>query len=70
VAARIKNKLAPEDEGVLCESLAVANAKLSAMLDRYKRRGYLVSETEDEDGRLYGVQDDQGRPAGIFYIED
>ena len=69
MAARIKNKYAPEDEGPLYGTVAEAEAALQDMLKRFKSRGHMVTETEDEDGRLYGVSDEEGRPVGIYYIE-
>jgi hypothetical protein len=69
MAARIFNKLVPAEDGILCDSPTTAEAKLKEMLKQFKARGFLVSETRNEDGRLYGVSDEQGRPVGIYYIE-
>lgn len=67
--ARIVNKLAMPAEGILCGSLAEAEAKLEEMLNQFRARGFRVSETKDDEGVLHNVLDQDGRPVGIFYIE-
>jgi hypothetical protein len=63
--------LRPEDEGDLYGSLEGAKTKLDEMLkERRARRGWLVSEIDDEDGRSYKVSNEQGRLVAIYYIEE
>lgn len=60
MAARIKNKYTPEDEGSLYGTVAEAEAALQDTLKRFKGRGYMVTATEEDDDRLYGVSDEGG----------
>jgi len=69
MAFRVVNKLDPEHE-TLCESLAIAEVKLDEILKRRKAEGCLVSEIEEEDGRLYRVSDAQGQLVGIYYVDE
>ncbi len=69
MAARIMNKYAPDDEGSLYESTAEAEAVLQEMLKGFKAKGFMITKTEDEDGPLHGVSDDEGKPVGVYYIE-
>ena len=68
MAARILDKFDPADEGSLYGTTAEAEAALEQMIKGFKARGYKVSETEDEDGSLHSVEDQEGRPVGIYYV--
>ncbi len=70
MAARIRDRLRPEDEGDLCGTLEEASAKLDGMLKERRARGWLVSEIDDEGGRSYKVSDEKGRLVAIYYIEE
>jgi len=70
MSARIRDRLRPEDEGDLYETLEGASAKLDGMLKERRAREWLVSQIDDEGGRSYKVSDEKGRLVAIYYIEE
>ena len=71
MAARIVNHLSPEDAGSLYGTVEEAETALTDMIKRFKAKGFTVTETDKNmDGDVwYSVNDEEGRPVGIFYIE-
>ena len=65
------NHLMPEEEGILFDTMAEAEAALGNMISDYKSRGFTVTETDGNvDGKLrYSVVDEARRPFGIYYVE-
>ncbi len=71
VAARITNHLMPEEEGILFDTVAEAEAALANMIADYNRRGFTVTQIADVDDTLrYSVVDEARRPFGIYCIEE
>ena len=70
MAARILNHLMPEEEGILFDTVAEAESAFAYMIADYKRRGFTVTETDDnEDGKPWcSVVDEARRPFGIYSI--
>lgn len=68
MAARIVNRLMPEEDGILFDT--IAEAALAHTIKDYKRRGYTVTKTDGNiDGKpWYSVVDEARRPFGIFYV--
>ena len=67
MSAVIRNKFG---DGILCGSPAEAEAKLGKMLRDFRAKGLLVSEDKEDGKPLYRVSEEDGRPVGIFYIDD
>ncbi len=70
MAARIVNRLMPEEEGILFDTVAEAEAALATMIDDYKRRGFTITKTDDDvdGGPWYSVIDESRRPFGIYHV--
>jgi len=71
MATRIVNRLAPDEEGILFDTVEEAEAALEMMIKDYKRQGFTVTETDEHvDGKpCYSVVDASRRPFGIYYLE-
>ena len=71
MAARILNRLMPEEEGIPFDTVEEAEDALVNMISDYKRRGFTVTETDDTvDGKAWlSVVDVARRPFGIYYVE-
>jgi hypothetical protein len=67
--ARIVNRMDPDNDD-LFGSTAEAEAKLTEMLKRWEAEGFSVSVVEEEDGPAYSISDKNGRPVGIYYVEE
>lgn len=71
MAARIINHLMLDEEGVLFGTVAEAEAALASMIAGYKKRGFTITETDEnaDGGPWYSVVDEARRPVGMYYIE-
>jgi hypothetical protein len=69
MSARIVNKLRPED-ATSWETPEKAQAELAKLLKEREARGWAVRKTEDDAGPVYEVLDEQGRPEGLYCIEE
>ena len=61
----------PEEEDILFDTVAEAEAALGNTIKDYKRRGFTVTESDDNvDARSwYSVVDEARRPFGIYHID-
>ncbi len=61
----------PEEEGILFDTVAEAEAALGYTIKDYKRRGYTVTKTVGNiDGKpWYAVVDEARRPFGIYFVD-
>ena len=71
MAVRIVNDLMPDEEGIVFDTAAEAETALAYMIVDYKRRGFTVTETDDnvDCKRWCFVVDEARRPFGVYYIE-
>ncbi len=61
MAAQIKDKYSPEERRVAIRDGRRSRSCKPRYAQIVKGRGYMVTETVDEDGRLSGVSDEGGR---------